>query len=410
MTQLRKHFLKYLCQTSSDPIGLEIDRAEDSYIYTTDGRRYLDFLAGISVANIGHAHPEVVKAICEQAQRHLHVMVYGEYIQTQQVLLARRLASILPASLSSVYFTNSGTEAVEGALKLAKKYTRQTQIISFHGSYHGDTHGSLSVTGREVYKTPFYPLLPEVSFLPFNDTAALKQIDPSVAAVIVEPIQGEGGVILPKKQFLPMLRNQCRKAGALLIFDEAQTGLGRTGKLFAFERFNATPDILVLAKALGGGMPLGAFIASPKIMKCLSVDPPLSHVTTFGGHPVSCAAGLASLEIILKNHLADRAEKMGKKLRTGLTALAQKYAVIEEIRGVGMMIGLVFSDEKVCEHFVVAARRAGLLLGYTLHTNRTVRMVPPLTLSDEELREGLFIMDWSLACAAKGTKDLRITH
>jgi acetylornithine/succinyldiaminopimelate/putrescine aminotransferase len=396
MTSLRQSFLKHLCQTSSDPIGLAIDHAHGSYVYTKDGRRYLDFLAGISVANIGHTPSAVVNAISKQAKAYLHVMVYGEYIQTPQVALAEKLASLLPESLSSVYFTNSGTEAVEGALKLAKKCTGRTRLIGFHGSYHGDTQGALSVTGREVYRRPFYPLLPNVTFLPFNDKTALDQIDSSVAAVITEPIQGEGGVIIPDSDFFRALLAQCRKAGALLIFDEAQTGMGRTGSLFAFEQFKMVPDILVLAKALGGGMPLGAFIASPDRMRHLSVDPPLSHVTTFGGHPVSCAAGLASLNIILKKNLVRQSKATGKKLLTALQQL-KKNKAIHEARGMGMMIGLEFVEGRSCEQFVKTAREMGLLLGFTLHTNRVVRMTPPLTLSEKEMNEGMGMMKKALA-------------
>jgi len=389
---IRDQFFRYLCPTSDDPIGLIIDHARGSYIYTKDKNKYLDFISGIAVASIGHTHPAVVKAICKQARQYLHVMVYGEYIQEPQVKLAAKLASLLPDSLSSVYFTNSGTEAVEGALKLAKKFTGRKKLVGFENSYHGDTHGSLSVTGRDVYRKPFYPLLPNVAFLPFNVTKTLMKIDKTVAAVITEPIQGEGGMIIPSRHFLQALRARCREVGALLILDEAQTGLGRTGKNFAFEHFKIVPDILVLAKSLGGGLPLGAFIASNSIMKTLSNNPPLSHVTTFGGHPVSCAAGLASLNIVLKKNLVDRAEKMGETLRNALTQLAQQYPFIREARGLGLMIGLEFKNGEPCMQFVQKAREYGLLLGWTLHTNRVVRIAPPFTLSDKELKEGLMIM------------------
>ncbi len=396
MRSLRYDFLRYLCPTSDNPIGLVIDHASGSYIYTKCAgkhkKKYLDFISGIAVASIGHTHPAVVKAICQQAKRYLHVMVYGEYIQEPQVRFAAKLASLLPDSLSSVYFTNSGTEAVEGALKLSKKFTGRTRLVGFENSYHGDTHGSLSVTGRDIYRKPFYPLLPNVDFLPFNVTKSLMKIDETVAAVITEPIQGEGGMMIPSRRFLQTLRARCRKVGALLILDEAQTGLGRTGKYFAFEHFKIVPDILVLAKSLGGGMPLGAFISSPAIMKTLSNNPPLSHVTTFGGHPVSCAAGLASLHIVLKKNLVERAEKIGETLVAHLTKLAQQYPVIREARGLGLMIGLEFKEAEPCMQFVQKAREQGLLLGWTLHTHRVVRIAPPFTLSDKELKEGLAIM------------------
>lgn len=396
MTSLRRRFRRYLCQTSPDPIGLEIDRAAGSYLYTTDGKAYLDFISGIGVANIGHTHKAVVKAIKAQAEKHLHVMVYGEYIQSPQVDLAARLAQLLPKGLSQVYFTNSGTEANEGALKLAKKFTGRKRLISFEGSFHGDTHGACSVTGREIYRKPFEPLLPGVTFLPFNDLDALKRIDDSVAAVITEPIQGEGGMRIPDERFLPALRERCSKVGALLIFDEVQTGFGRTGRLFAMEHWGVVPDILTVAKSMGGGMPLGAFISSPKMMQTLSVDPALSHVTTFGGHPVCCAAGLASLNFIVENDLPQRAEKSGRKLRAALQELARKIDTIRDVRGKGLMIGLELADSKQTARFVQRCLTAGLILGWTLHTNTVVRIAPPLTLSEKEMREGLRIIEKAL--------------
>jgi acetylornithine/succinyldiaminopimelate/putrescine aminotransferase len=386
-------FLKHLAQTSSDPMGLAVTHAHGAYIYTKDHKKYLDFISGIAVASLGHTHPKVVEAICQQAKQYLHVMVYGEYLFEPQIRFAEKLASILPASLSSVYFTNSGTEAVEGALKLAKKFTGRKRLIGFTGSFHGDTHGSLSVTGRDIYRKPFKPLLPHVSFLPFNDLAALSKIGETVAAVITEPIQGEGGIIVPDKGFLKALAARCKKVGALLILDEAQTGLGRTGKLFAMEHFKMVPDILVLAKSLGGGMPLGAFISSSKIMKTLSDHPPLSHVTTFGGHPVCCAAGLAHLNIILKKNLVKRVDQMGKSILQSLNRLVREYSFLRGVRGLGLMIGLEFQEAQVCANFVKQAKDAGLLLGFTLHTSKVVRIAPPFTLSEKELKEGLGIID-----------------
>lgn len=396
MTTLRRRFRRYVCQTSPHPIGLEIDHASGSYLYTTDGKAYLDFISGIGVANIGHTNRAVVKAIQTQAEKYLHVMVYGEYIQSPQVELAARLAQCLPKNLSQVYFTNSGTEANEGALKLAKKWTGRKRLISFEGSFHGDSHGACSVTGREIYRKPFEPLLPGVAFLPFNDLDALKQIDDSVAAVITEPIQGEGGMRIPDDRFLPALRARCTEVGALLIFDEVQTGFGRTGKLFAMEHSETVPDILTVAKSMGGGMPLGAFISSPEIMKSLSVDPPLSHVTTFGGHPVCCAAGLASLNFIIENDLPGRADGMGEKLRSALRKLGQEIETIRAVRGKGLMIGLELSNQKETARFVQRCLKAGLILGWTLHTNTVVRIAPPLTLSEKELREGLRIIEKAL--------------
>jgi acetylornithine/succinyldiaminopimelate/putrescine aminotransferase len=393
-------FFRYVCQTSSSPLGLEVARAQGCWIETTDGRRYLDFLAGIGVASVGHAHPAVVAAIREQAGRYLHAMVYGEYVLAPQARLAERLGTLAPDPLSVVYFTNSGTEANEGALKLAKKATGRHRLVAFHGSYHGDTQGALSVTGREVYRRPFEPLLPDVAFLPFDDVGALEAIDERTAGVIVEPIQGEGGVRVPGPDFLPALRRRCDAVGALLIFDEVQTGMGRTGKLFAGEHWGVAPDVLVLAKAVGGGMPLGAFIGAPALMRTLSEDPPLSHVTTFGGHPVCCAAGLAALEVLLSERLVERAAATGERLRAGLRALGDTVGGVTDVRGHGLLVGLELADGGTTERFAAACLSRGLIVGWTLHTNRVVRLAPPLILSDAELEQGLAIMAEALAEAA----------
>jgi len=388
---LREDFLKYLCQTSEDPIGIDVGHACGCRVVERNGKEHLDFISGIGVANIGHAHPKVVKAICDQAKRYLHVMVYGEYLQQPQIKLARQLAEVAPKPLSVTYFTNSGTEAVEGALKTAKKFTKRQRLVAFDGSFHGDTSGSLSVTGREVYRKPFEPLLPNVRFLPFNETHALQAIDETTAAVIVEPIQSEGGVRLPGDDFLPVVRERCDRVGALLIFDEVMTGLGRTGRMFALEHWNVVPDLLVMAKALGGGMPLGAFIGRPEVMKTLSVDPPLSHVTTFGGHPVSCAAGLASLDVLIKGGLVGQAEIKGRRLLEGLKNIAE-HGIIHDVRGKGLLVGIEFDHPGLSRRFVLACRRAGLLLGWTLHSDTVVRLAPPLVISQKELDRGIMIM------------------
>jgi acetylornithine/succinyldiaminopimelate/putrescine aminotransferase len=392
---LKTDFLKYLCQTSKEPVGLEVDHARGCWVFGRNGKKYLDFISGIGVANIGHAHPRVVKAVCDQAKDYLHVMVYGEYLQAPQIRLAERLARVTPKPLSVTYFTNSGTEAVEGALKTAKKHTRRSKLVAFERSFHGDTSGSLSVTGREVYRKPFEPLLPNVVILPFNDAAAFGAIDDKVAAVITEPIQGEGGVRLPDDDFLPMLRERCDRTGALLIFDEVMTGFGRTGKMFASEHWNVVPDLLVMAKALGSGMPLGAFIGKPEIMKTLSMDPPLSHVTTFGGHPVSCAAGLEGLDVLIKEDLAAQAAKKGQKLLQGLKNIAGP-AGVREVRGKGLLVGMEFYHPGRARRFVSVCRKAGLLLGWTLHSDSIVRLAPPLVISQKELDRGLAIIQESL--------------
>jgi acetylornithine/N-succinyldiaminopimelate aminotransferase len=385
---LRSLFLRHLCQTSGTPLGLVVSRAAGSTVWDTDGRPYLDLLAGMGVANVGHAHPEVVAAVRAQSERHLHVMVYGEFVQELQVRLAARLAGLLPASLSTVYFTSSGAEAVDGALKTARKATRRPRFVAFTGGFHGDTWGALSVGGNALYRRPFEPLLPEVELLPFDDERALARIDERTAAVIVEPVQAEGGVRIPGRVFLPALRRRCDAVGALLVFDEVVTAFGRTGRLFGHQHWNVVPDLVVLAKALGGGMPLGAFAGSPTLMRTLREDPPLAHVTTFGGHPVSCAAGLAALEILLRDRLIDRAAQLGDRILQRLRALVGRGG-LATVRGLGLLIGLEFADAEACARFVTRAWQQRLILNWTLHRDTVVRLTPPLTLTDGEAEEAL---------------------
>ena len=387
----REDFLRYVCQTSPEPMGIEVERAHGCLVVDKNGKEYLDFLSGIGVASIGHTHPAVVHAIKEQAERYLHAMVYGEYVQEPQVRLARRLAEVAPPPLSVTYFTNSGTEAIEGALKTARKHTGRAGLVSFFGSFHGDTFGSLSVGGNPLYREPFEPLLPGVTFLPFNAKAALERIDDRVAAVIIEPIQGEGGVRIPDEDFLPALRHRCNEVGALLIFDEVITGFGRTGRMFASEHWDVTPDVLVLAKALGGGMPLGAFIGAPEIMATLSADPPLAHVTTFGGHPVCCAAGLASLNFMLETNLPQRAREKGEELIHKLHSLVG-HGEFTTVRGRGLLIGMDFTSPEATRHFVQRCFAAGLILGWTLHRDPVVRLAPPLIISSAEIDRAIAIM------------------
>jgi acetylornithine/N-succinyldiaminopimelate aminotransferase len=388
---MQARFLKYLCQTSPEPIGLEVMSAEGCMITDSAGRRYLDFISGIGVANIGHRHPAVLAAIRAQLDRYLHVMVYGEYVQAPQIDLAAELASIAPPSLSVTYFTNSGAEAVEGALKTARKFTGRETFVAFEQSYHGDTFGAMSVMGKPALRVPYEPLLPTVRFLPWNEPAALQApgaIDERVAAVIMEPIQAEGGVRLPSAEFLLAVRERCTDTGALLVMDEVVTGFGRTGRLFAVEHWGVTPDIMILAKAMGGGLPLGGFLGRPDIMAVLSRDPPLSHLTTFGGHPLSCAAGLASLRVIVKQQLAQAAVQTGERLQAELTARCGRGGLIG-VRGRGLLIGMEFDTAARCERFVQRCRETGLLLGWTLHEDRVVRLAPPLVLSADELDVGL---------------------
>lgn len=391
MSSLREDFLQFVAQTSTEPIGIEVARAQGCLIVDTNGREYLDLLSGIGVANIGHAHPVVVQAIKEQAERYLHTMVYGEYVQAPQVRLAEKLAEVAPYPLSVTYFTNSGAEAVEGALKTARKYTGRTRFISFHGSFHGDTFGALSVGGNPLYRSPFEPLLPTVTFLPFDDFDALAMIDDTVAAVIIEPIQGEGGVRIPNSGFLARLRQRCDEVGALLIFDEVITGFGRTGRLFACAHWSVVPDILVLAKALGGGMPLGAFMSTPDIMETLTQNPPLAHVTTFGGHPVCCAAGLASLDVILGEHLHQQAHAKGDDLLQELRTL-RGTGGLTAVRGRGLLIGMDFDSPETTKSFVQHCFAAGVILGWTLHHDTVVRLAPPLIISPAELDQAVSVM------------------
>ena len=391
MSSLRDDFLRFVSQTSPEPMGVEVAHSYGCTVVDTSGKDYLDLLSGIGVTGIGHTHPAAVQAIQTQAKRYLHSMVYGEYIQKPQVDLARRLAELTPGDLSVTYFTNSGTEAVEGALKTARKYTGRSGFVSFVGSFHGDTFGSVSVGGNPIYRDPFEPLLPTTTFLPFNDPSALHKIDETIAAVIIEPIQGEGGVRIPADNYLPTLRQRCSEVGALLIFDEVITGFGRTGKLFAAEHWKVTPDILVIAKALGGGMPLGAFVSTPQIMETLSHDPALAHVTTFGGHPVCCAAGLASLDVILQENLALRAKEKGEEFCHKLEVLIA-MGVCTAVRGRGLLIGLDFTAPQITQQFVQGCFDHGLVLGWTLHEDTIVRLAPPLVITSEEIDRAVSIM------------------
>jgi acetylornithine/succinyldiaminopimelate/putrescine aminotransferase len=380
----KNSFFDHVAQTSDSPMGLEIKRAEGSYIYTTDGKKYVDFISGIAVSSLGHRHPSVVQAVKRQVDKHLHVMVYGEFIQDPQSAYAELLTSQLPDKLDRVYFVNSGTEANEGALKLAKKHTVRHKFVAFNHGYHGDTHGSLSVTGRDIYRNPYKPLLPDVHFLDFNSFEELDTIDEDTAAVIMEPIQGEGGIIPAEKEWLQTVRERCDEVGALLIFDEIQTGFFRTGSLFAFERYDVVPDILCLAKAMAGGMPMGVFVSSSKIFESFMYDPPLNHVTTFGGHPVSCAAAHATLSELLEGNFGAKAKQIEKISRKILTA-----GGVVEIRGEGAMLGMELHNKELTQSVVENCLDKGIILGWTLHSNTLVRLAPPLVIDEKLLRKTL---------------------
>lgn len=382
MLSKRQLFLNHVAQTSDSPLMLEVERAEGVYLLGPNGEKHFDLISGVSVSNVGHSHPKVVDAVKQQVDKYMHLMVYGEFIQNPQVQLATKLASILPKSLDSVYFLNSGSEAIEGAMKLAKRYTGRTEIVSFKNAYHGSTQGSLSIMGGEVFKQAFRPLLPNIRHLDYNNTEQLNQITSKTACVIVEPIQGEAGVVLPKDNFLSQLREGCSKVGALLVFDEIQTGLGRTGKMFAFENYNVTPDILVLAKALGGGMPLGSFIASKEIMWSLTNNPVLGHITTFGGHPVSCTAALASINVIIEENLIDSVSKKEKIFRE----ILEKHPLVKEIRSKGLLMAVELGSFDKMLDLVKFGVKNGFITDWFLFCDTSFRISPPLTITEEECR------------------------
>ncbi|HEY6421287.1 MAG TPA: aspartate aminotransferase family protein [Candidatus Binataceae bacterium] len=395
MSELEDFFRRHLAQTSDAPIGLEVTRAEGSWIYTADGRRYLDLIAGIGVAALGHGNHSVLAAIERQARRHLHVMVYGEYVLEAQVRLAERLAQLLPPPLSRTYFTNSGAEAIEGSLKAARKFTGREAFVAFDGAYHGDTMGALALAGNAAFRTAFGALPGPVNHLPFGDALSLGAIDSAVAAVVVEPVQAEGGVRIPGADFMRALRDRCVRAGALLVFDEVLTGLGRTGRLFALEHFGVVPDIVVMAKALGGGLPLGGFTARDEILDVFTHDPPLGHITTFGGHPLSCAAGLAALDLIVNERLADRAETIGTELRERLAAFAGPE--IAAVRGLGLLIGIEFRSALMARRFVAESIARGVIINWTLNADTVVRIAPPLNIARDEVDFAVAAMRDALA-------------
>ena len=380
MLNLRQLFLLNTAQTSNYPRLLEIESAEGMYIYNPQGKKYMDLVSGFAVSNIGHRHPKVVQAIKDQVDKYLHITVYGEYIQAPQVQFAQKLSSVLPESLSSVYFVNSGAEATEGAMKLAKRFTGRSEIIACHNSYHGSTQGALSVMGNEHYKQAYRPLLPDVRFIEFNNSTDLQFITKNIAAVILETIQGEAGVRVPDREYMQALRKRCDETGTLLILDEIQTGFGRTGKLFAFEHFDIVPDILLLAKGMGGGMPIGAFISSNTIMSVLKENPILGHITTFGGHPVSCAAGLATLEVILEEELINEVSAKEALFRKHL-----KHPKIKEIRGMGLMLSIQLSSFNQVENISRYCVENGIIIDWFLHCDTAMRIAPPLIITNNEI-------------------------
>jgi acetylornithine/succinyldiaminopimelate/putrescine aminotransferase len=373
-------FLDKLAQTTSSPFLLDIESAEGIYLHTPDGKKYMDLISGVGVSAIGHRHPYVVNAIKEQLDKHMHVMVYGEFVQSSPNMLAETLTSLLPEQLNCCYFVNSGTEANEGALKLAKRFTGRSEIIAFRGAYHGSTHGSLSVSGNEYKKFAFRPLLPDIRFINFNKIDELDAITDQTAGVIVEPIQGDAGVRIPDQAYMQALRDKCTATGAILIFDEIQSGMGRTGKLFAFEHFNVVPDILTTAKALGGGLPIGAFISSHEMMQSLTHDPMLGHITTFGGNPVCCAAANATLEVIENERLLESVESKGQRFEELL-----QHPRIKEIRRIGLFFAIEFETADEVSKIVSSCLEKGIITFWFLSCPNSFRIAPPLNISDAEI-------------------------
>lgn len=378
----RQLFLDHVGQTSDAPLSLEIVRAEGSKLFDADGKVYIDLIGGISVCNVGHRHPVIIEAIKKQLDDYLHIMVYGELVQSPQVQYATLLTKHLPASLNSVFFTASGSEATEGAMKLAKRYSNRTQIISFKNSYHGSTQGALSVMGSEYWQQAFRPLLPDVLQMNYNSFEDLQHITERTACVIAETVQAEAGVLVPQNGWLKALRKKCDETGTLLVLDEIQCGFGRNGSLWAFEQFEVVPDILLLGKALGGGMPLGAFVASKKIMDSLTHNPVLGHINTFGGHPVSCTAGLAALNVLLDEKLVE-----GVKEKEALFLSLLKHPKIKAVRSFGLMMAVEFESYEVNKKIIDALIVAGVFTDWFLFASNCLRIVPPLTISNDEISE-----------------------
>ena len=376
----RQLFLSHVAQTSPNPIGIEMVKAEGIYLYDVEGKKYIDAIAGFSVANIGHSHPKVVEAVQQQAQKYMHLIVYGEFIQQPQIAYAKLLTDNLPPTLNCVYFTNSGTEATEGAMKLAKRVTGRTKIIAANKSYHGSTQGALSVMGDEYWRNAFRPLLPEVYHYDYGSDEMIAAIDSKTACVIIETIQAEAGVIVPTKQWLQAIRNKCNEHCVLLIFDEIQCGFGRTGNLWAFENFNIIPDVLLLGKALGGGMPLGAFIADKKLMNTLTSNPVLGHITTFGGHPVSCAAGKAAMEVLLEEKLINNVKSKEQLLIHHI-----QHSIIVNKHYCGLWMAIEFDSFETNHAIIQKCIVKGMITDWFLFAPNCMRIAPPLSITQDEL-------------------------
>ncbi|OYU85411.1 MAG: aspartate aminotransferase family protein [Flavobacterium sp. BFFFF2] len=386
-TPLQQDFFDFQAQTSPHPLAMEVSHAEGSFIFDHTGKRYLDFVAGVSACSLGHQHPKVNQAIKDQLDRYSHVMVYGEYAQEPATTYCKKLVRMMDPTLNCVYLVNSGTEATEGALKLARRITGRSQLISFHHAYHGNTMGAMSVMGFEPRKQVFRPLIPDVDFIHFNSEIDLLQITDKTAGVIVESIQGGAGFITPENDYLVKLKARCEAVGAMLIIDEIQPGFGRTGTLFGYENYGIVPDIVVIGKGMGGGMPVGGFVASRERMKLLSEHPKLGHITTFGGHPVIAAACLATLESIVDEQLMPKALEKEQLFRQEL-----KHPLINEVRGKGLMLAAMTSSEEITTKAILLAQEKGLILFWLLFEGKAIRITPPLTISDDEIRFGCQIL------------------
>ena len=392
---LRKQFLEHVGQTSPSPMLIEVARAEGSFFYTPEGKRYFDLVAGVSVSNVGHANPEVVKAVQQQASDYMHVMVYGEMVERPQVEYAHKIAQLLPGELDCVYFVNSGAEAVEVALKLAKRYTGRTELISMRRAYHGSTHGAMSMMGTpegEEWKAEFRPLLPDVKSIEFNSFEDLQHITERTAGVLCEVVQGEAGVRLPNPEWLKALRQRCTDVGAMLIFDEIQTGMGRTGEMFASTKYGITPDIICLAKAFGGGMPLGGVASNKKILDSFTHSPVLGHITTFGGHPVCCAAGLAALNYLINNNIVEQVEHKGALFEERL----KSHPRVLEIRRSGLLLALELGKPEYLYRLMEIFKEEGIMSDWFLYCDTAFRISPPLTISEAEIEECCTIIERSL--------------
>ena len=384
---MKEDFYKYQAQTTPHPLALEISHASGSYIYDTSGKKHLDFVAGVSACTLGHCHPRVVSAIKNQTEKYLHVMVYGEYIQAPTVNLVKLLSENLPESLNTTYLVNSGTEAIEGALKLARRATGRTQLLYANNAYHGNTMGSMSVMGFEERKNAFKPLVPDCFPINFNNEADLQKITSETAAIILETIQGGAGFIQPENDYLKKVRERCDETGTLLILDEIQPGFGRTGKLFAFEHFGIVPDILVMGKGMGGGLPIGAFTASHQVMALLQDNPKLGHITTFGGNPVIASAALATLQELTETNIMQETLQKEKLFRKLL-----KHPMIKEVRGRGLMLAAMVESAEIASEVILACKDRGLILFWLLFEGRAIRITPPLTISNDEIEEGCKIL------------------